>query len=234
MNQAQFREELARVGSKNVFIGEMFKNFYLNNTDLTYVVFIDCEFHDCQMIGVDARRALFSRCEFCHCKITDCRFERATVVDCQFNWSAITNMDARGAILTGTDFPFTKIVNISTDFSTHGYEMVCPGSGAFEAWKKCCDKTGKHSRIVHLLIPADAKRSSGGERKCRASKAIVLGIESENGNPCRVAYSFYYRGFKYSVGDTVTARYFDENRWNTCAPGIHFFMTRHEAETYTL
>ena len=36
----------------------------------------------------------------------------------------------------------------------------------------------------------------------------------------------------YKVGETVYPDSFDEDRWNECSNGIHFFMTRREAELY--
>lgn len=36
----------------------------------------------------------------------------------------------------------------------------------------------------------------------------------------------------YRVGETVRPDRFDDDRWNECAPGVHFFITRAEAETY--
>jgi hypothetical protein len=38
--------------------------------------------------------------------------------------------------------------------------------------------------------------------------------------------------FAYKVGDMVSVDDFDTNRWNECAPGIHFFITRQEAVDY--
>src|SRR6185437_601233 len=46
-----------------------------------------------------------------------------------------------------------------------------PEEGAFIGFKKC-----QGGVIVKLLIPEDAKRSHGTERKCRASKAVVLDV----------------------------------------------------------
>jgi hypothetical protein len=36
----------------------------------------------------------------------------------------------------------------------------------------------------------------------------------------------------YTVGETVTADEWDEDRWNECSHGIHFFITRDEAVMY--
>lgn len=38
--------------------------------------------------------------------------------------------------------------------------------------------------------------------------------------------------FKYQVGDTIFIDDFCDNRWEECAPGIHFFITEQEAINY--
>lgn len=196
------------------------------------MIFIDCSFEKCKFNNVNGYRMIFSHCHFDDCEFSRCDFSYAVIVNCTFTLSKIHDFNLIGAVLTGTCFSECKVDLLQTNHDTQGYEMACPETGAFEAWKKCCDKTGRRSRIVHLLIPADANRSSGSERKCRASKAIVLGIESENGNPCRVAYSLRCSNFSYHVGETVEAPDFNEDRWRTCAAGIHFFMTKREAKSY--
>ena len=89
--------------------------------------------------------------------------------------------------------------------------------------------------IVKLLIPADAQRSNGTGRKCRASKARVLDLQDGQGNslpPDTTAYSGHDTDFTYKKGETVSVADFDTNRWNECASGIHFFITRIEAAEY--
>ena len=79
--------------------------------------------------------------------------------------------------------------------------------------------------ICTLRIPADALRSNSTGRKCRASYAIV--VEGEG-------VSSHDSSFIYRVGETVRpCEPFDENRWEECASGIHFFITREEAEAHT-
>lgn len=119
-------------------------------------------------------------------------------------------------------------------------KMACPETGAFTAYKKvyCNDHM---SYICELLIPEDALRSSGFERKCRADKAKVVAIWNLEyvdtsrvfhfvKTRKRVAHSIFDKGFVYRVGETVTpTNGFDTYRFNTCAPGIHFYMTMAEA-----
>lgn len=106
--------------------------------------------------------------------------------------------------------------------------MACPDSGTFTAWKKAGEK------IVKLLVPEDAKRSSTHGRKCRCDKAIVLAIENIDGTDSGLSSvaSNYAPKFLYTVGETVTVPNFCENRFLECAAGIHFFINRQEAVEY--
>ena len=77
-------------------------------------------------------------------------------------------------------------------------------------------------------------RCSATSRKCRCSKAKVISITNIDCTEANVevAYSKYDRKFEYLVGEIVKVDNFDADRWNECAPGIHFFMTRKEAVDY--
>jgi hypothetical protein len=107
--------------------------------------------------------------------------------------------------------------------------MVCPEEGDFIGWKKIYDT--ERVLIAKLHIPADAKRSSATTRKCRCSKAKVIAFYNLDGTESNQVsgHSGYNCKFIYKVGDTVEAQDFDENRWNECSYGIHFFINRQEA-----
>ena len=111
------------------------------------------------------------------------------------------------------------------------YPIACPEKGSFIGFKKV-----RNGYIVELEILADALRSSATSRKCRCSHARVISITDINGNPANidVVYSNHDSSFGYKVGETVAVNNFDTNRWNECAPGIHFFITRQEAVDYNM
>ena len=116
--------------------------------------------------------------------------------------------------------------------------LVCQAEGEFVGYKQCkyYGKNGYYDDcIVKLLIPADAKRSSAFGRKCRCSKAKVLGVYNRYGNKIKKYYdvlSTYDMGFYYKVGEWVYPDSFDDDRFNECSNGIHFFMTFEEARDY--
>ena len=130
----------------------------------------------------------------------------------------------RGANLRGAKNINTIDWNVMTAF----YAIACHESGAFIAWKKAS------GYIVKMRIPEDAKRSSATSRKCRCSKAEVLAIETLDGQQTDLEFvkSDFDGTFVYRVGEVVDVADFDDDRWNECSTGIHFFITRDEAVRY--
>ena len=113
--------------------------------------------------------------------------------------------------------------------------MTCPNTGSFVAYKKCLMKSKDKRCIVKLQIPSDAKRSSAFGTKCRCDKAEVLDIwNPSTGKHLKTAISSADKNFVYRVGETVEVDDFDEDRFNECSHGIHFFMTEEEARNYQL
>ena len=109
-----------------------------------------------------------------------------------------------------------------------GTYMACPTDGSFIGWKKAS------GYIVKLQIPEDARRSSAGCEKCRCDKAFVIEIQNIDGSNADIGMicSNHDENFVYAVGATVEVSDFDGDRWNECAPGIHFFIDRRAAVEY--
>ena len=127
--------------------------------------------------------------------------------------------DLAGANLRCTNLSHAKLSNVK---NFPDIPMACPTEGSFIGWKTA------GGYIVKLEIPADAKRSSGNGIKCRCNKARVLSIENTDGaqSDMTEVHSDFDPDFIYKVGETVTVDNFDNNRFNECAPGIHFYMNR--------
>ena len=91
----------------------------------------------------------------------------------------------------------------------------------------------RYAVLVKLEIPKDAKRSSATTRKCRCSKAKIISITGiVTRQEYDEAFSQRDKRFVYRVGETVVPDSFDEDRWNECSNGIHFFITKQEAIDY--
>ena len=139
--------------------------------------------------------------------------------------------DLYGANLYGANLSGAKLPELSIAKTS-----ILPDEGDIIGWKKAwTDDMPATPVIVKLLIPADAQRSNATGRKCRASKARVLDLQDKQGNslpPDTTAYSGHDTDFTYKKGETIHVEDFDTDRWNECAPGIHFFVTRIEAVEY--
>ena len=156
----------------------------------------------------------------------------ADLSDADLSDADLSDVDLRYADLSDADLRDANYVQLSIAKTS-----ILPEEGDIIGWKKAyVDGTMlPKSVIVKLLIPADAQRSNGTGRKCRASKARVLDLQDKQGNslpPDTTAYSGHDTDFTYKKGETIHVENFDTNRWKECAPGIHFFITRIEAAEY--
>ena len=137
----------------------------------------------------------------------------------------LSGADLRGADLSGADLSGADLYGAEN----LNYPIACPEEGEFIGFKKV-----SNNYIVKLKITEDAKRCSATGRKCRCSKALVLSITNIDGTDSGVteAKSKYDNMFLYKVGETVEVKDFCDDRWKECSEGIHFFITRKEAEDY--
>ena len=95
--------------------------------------------------------------------------------------------------------------------------------GDLIGWKKCA-----RGVIVKLRIPEAAKRSHAFGRKCRAEYADVLEIIGAD-----AAFTDAHGPrTEYRVGERVMPDSFSENWQDECSNGIHFYITRLEAENH--
>ena len=149
----------------------------------------------------------------------------ADLTGADISWAFLEGADLKGADLTGADISWA---NLNGAKNIPFIPLVCPSEGAFVAWKKV---DGKY--LVKLQIPEDARRSSATTRKCRCDKALVLDITSLDGEKHydEVTNTKYNKTI-YKVGEFVYPDSFDENRWNECSNGIHFFINKEDAINY--
>ena len=147
----------------------------------------------------------------------------------------LKDANLKGAILEGANLEGANLERVILDMAyLVGAQNIpyiplsCPSEGAFIGWKKV-----NNEYLVKLHIPEDARRSSATARKCRCDKAMVLDITSLDGNEHydEVTNNNYSETI-YKVGEMVYPDSFDENRWNECSHGIHFFINKQDAIKY--
>ena len=152
---------------------------------------------------------------------------KANLINADLSEANLYGANLKDANLFGADLKNTNIVcAVISEDTKIDYPIACPETGSFIGYKKA-----DYKKIVKLQICEDAKRSSATAKKCRCSKALVLSIENIDGSDSGLQEieSDFDSRFVYRVGEIAEVFDFDDNRWNECAPGIHFFMDRQNA-----
>lgn len=215
----------------------------LIRADLSGADLRDADLCDADLTGADLSRADL-RCanlhgaNLCDADLTGANLNYANLRDAKLTGANLRAADLSYANLSGAKLSGADITNADGADLIIARTCILPDDGDIIGWKKAWidgRMSFKTPVIVKLLVPSDAQRSNATGRKCRASKAQVLDLQDLDGHslkPDTTAYSRYDTDFIYKKGETVTVEDFDPDRWNECAPGIHFFVTRIEAVEY--
>ena len=135
----------------------------------------------------------------------------------------LTRADLSGADLINSELEYTNLTNTILDDKEQcrkGIVLTEPMIGY---------KKSGECKIITLEIPIGAKVFSINNYKRRTNKCKVIDMQGET-----ELSSYYDTDFKYHVGDEIEIEDFDENYNVECGEGIHFFLTREEAENYLL
>lgn len=132
----------------------------------------------------------------------------------------LSGANLSGANLSGADLYGADLYGAKNAELAIARTRILP-DGDLIGWKKC-----RENVIVKLRIPADAKRSSAFGRKCRAEFADVLEVIGAD-----VGIGMHDGKTEYRSGERVTPDEWDDNWQEECSHGVHFYITRLEAET---
>jgi len=143
----------------------------------------------------------------------------------QFLQSDLTKADFRDSDLEGAQLRGTNLTGTSFD-----PRPMAPEEGSFVAWKRVFDKQG-NPVIATVLIPEEAQRTPPLVRRvCRAEFVKIL----ELSRGVSLAKCKFYPDRIYYVDGTVRDVAYDEDVQIGCSLyGIHFYLTREEAEKLT-
>ena len=152
----------------------------------------------------------------------------ADLSSANLRYANLSSANLRYANLSYANLSYADLSYADQNEGTLFLSIACPEEGSFIAYKKASGK------IIKLMITEDAKRSSATTLKCRASKAKTISIENIDGTSyCQnFISSDYDSSFIYKIGEVVEVTNFDEDRWNECAPGVHFFLSKELAKQY--
>ena len=193
--------------------GANLRRAYLSDAEVSGADLSDADLSCANLRSADLRSADLSDADLSGADLSDADLRRAN----------LSGADLRSADLSDADLSGAQY-NERTAF----FALVCPEEGDFIAWKRV------NNIIVKLRIPSEAKRSSATTRKCRCEYAKVLELQNLDGTPYdgdKVVNKRYVETI-YKVGEIVHPDSWDDNRWNECSHGIHFFITRDEAVNY--
>lgn len=224
----------------------------LRDAELSMAILCDANLNEADLRGADlssadlVRASLIgadlSKADLCFATLDGANLRYADLTDAALCEARLINSDLTGAKLRNVELDDADLTGVYLD-----YPIACPEKGSFIGYKKV--KTYEYKRnlllgllpilvgeyIIELEIPAEAKRCSATSRKCRCEYAKVLAITNLDGTKTDVK-SIVNHTFAspctYTVGEYVYPDSFDENRWNECSHGIHFFITRQEAVDY--
>ena len=188
------------------------------------------DLREASLRGANLRGADLREADLREAYLREADLRRADLWEADLREVDLRRADLQKANLRGADL-WRANLREANNIPDYICPICCPEKGSFTGFKKAY--WNNTPVIVELEISTEAKRSSATNRKCRCNKAKVLSITDLQGiAEFQKAHSRYDNDFIYEVGKTVVVDDFDENRWNECSTGIHFFITRNEAIYY--
>ena len=227
-------------------------NIDLRNANLRYANLELANLRDTNLSNANLRYANLRYADLSYADLelailTDANLKNADLEETNLKYADLRNANLGGADLSYADLEYAdleyadlehadlrhsnlicaNLKNVRTNFHTVGCKLACPEEGSFIGFKKA------NECLIKLLILEDAKRSSSTTSKCRCDKAKVLEItDIKTGEKIEKISSNYDSSFVYRTGEIVYVNDFDENRWNECSAGIHFFINKQDAINY--
>ena len=219
-------------------LGANLRGVNLRGANLSGAYLSGADLSETYISGANLRKANFSgtylsKTNFTGTNLLGANLRGTNLRDANLSGTYLSGADLRDANIRGVNLSWAYLSG--ADLSGAYYNEVtsfflsqCPSEGSFIAWKKASEY------VVKLRVTENAKRSSATTLKCRCSEAEVLDIQDLEGNSVetREVKSNQDSSFVYRVGEIVKVDDFDEDRWNECSTGIHFFISREMAVKY--
>jgi hypothetical protein len=192
--------------------------------DLTVADLRGANLSGANLSGADLRGADLTGAYLTVADLTGANLRGAYLTVADLSGANLSGADLTGANLTGANLSGADLRGAKNIEFAEAVTTIIP-EGELIVWKKCIEG------VARLLIPMGAKRSNATGRKCRAEWAIDLQhFKSDGEETTSDFHSEYNRDFVYKVGKEIRPDSFDENRWDECSNGVHFYLTRFEAE----
>lgn len=219
----------ARVRNAMFYGGAVYGWLDMRNTDFSGADMVNVVFNYCDLRGVNFDGAKFINVLFCRCMFDEVYIsgKHGSVELAPFCKNGI-RVDYSELVMNSELYYTFNSGDMSYPVETdgeelYGYKKVCVGELVSDL----------HCAIAKLRIPAYADRIVYKNDKCRASCAQVVDIYNCDGHHDTGESMLYSRkNCEYRVGHMVYADSFDDNPFEVCSNGIHFFLTEDEARCY--
>jgi hypothetical protein len=183
------------------------------------------------MVRANMPGAIMSGANMTDVNMTDAIMTRAVMTDANMTRAVMTDAimvraNMTRAIMTGAIMDRANMTDAIMTGAILPHFAIVPEEGTFIAFKKV------YGAVLKIEVPATARRTSSlVGRKCRAEFVRVL--EAVSGDTNAPYLGLHDDKTQYIPGKITTADSFDGDIRVECTHGIHFFMTRQEAEEYS-
>jgi hypothetical protein len=143
--------------------------------------------------------------------------------------------DLRGASLRRADLSETNLFDANLyGANLYGANLYGATLPAFQLPQGDLVVWGKKNRaLVEMLVPWRARRTACLiNRKCRAELGITRSIDGDRTVGRSITVTNEWGTTIYKVGQETWAHAYDDDIRIDCAPGLHFFIDRREAEAW--
>lgn len=219
---------------KTIFFSVMFADIKASKLQIDHSVLTNITWYNCNFTNSDFSYSVMRSVDF-HASTfeIDIRFEYTILRGVKFHYCVFkpNQVCFNDAVIVSSLLPPNFSLNdITLNYHTVGLDPA--PIGELIGWKKASD------HIIKLKIPMKAKRSRATTNKYRCEYAKVLSIFNlkQNVEVYELEHKSFYSDSSsviYKVGKFVYPDKWDNNRWDECSNGIHFFLHEYQALSWS-
>ena len=173
------------------------------------------------LYGANLSGANLSRADLYGANLYGANLSGANLYGANLSRADLSGANLSGANLSGANLYGANLSGAKNAELAIARTRILP-EGGIVGWKKCKDGV-----IVKLAIPAESKRSHAWGRKCRAEFAYVLEVIGAD-----KGVSIHDGMTTYVKDALVRCDEWCDDYTQECAGGLHFYITREEAEAH--
>jgi hypothetical protein len=218
-------------GSRANLSGANLSGANLSGADLSRANLSGADLYGANLSGADLSRANLYGANLSGADLYGANLSGADLSRADLYGANLSGADLYGANLSGADLYGANGLAEAKGLDPLPFGPVTLPDWTFRAYKLGRGPRGERV-VITLEIPEDAQRVAPiVGRKCRASKAKVIALAG-----AEEATSWHKKTGRpvvtYRAGETVDADKYDPSPFIECSGGIHFFISRREAEQY--